>query len=40
MIEISFPDSKVTRSGRIGFELGVWLSLDVYNSLYALPACN
>ena len=27
MIEISFPDDNVTRSGRIGFILGVWLPL-------------
>ena len=29
MIEISFPDDNVTRSGRIGSILGMWLPLDI-----------
>ena len=35
MIEISFPDGNVTRSGRIGFILGVWLPLD-YNNIIVI----
>ena len=33
-IEISFPDGNVTRSGRIGFILEVWLPLDGFKVIY------
>ena len=35
IIDISFPDGNVTRSGRISFVLGVWFPLDSYQCISA-----